>query len=47
MARDFHCRPSDLVGIKDEWMAYWWDEAVWEVGQYELKQKTEDFGAFG
>lgn len=53
ISKDLGCRPSELAGISDAWAAYFWDDIVWRVAQYDLGKKqqnktsTEVFGAFG
>jgi hypothetical protein len=52
IAEALHCRPSALAGIKDEWLAYFWDEAVYMVSLYDLSKKQhapkdDSFGAYG
>ena len=35
----YHCRPSEIVGIPDEWAAYQFDVAAYTVGQQELNEQ--------
>jgi len=35
----YHCRPSAIVGIPDEWAAYQFDVAAYTVGQQELNEQ--------
>ena len=38
LATAYHCRPSEIVGIPDEWAAYQFDVAAYTVGQQELNE---------
>lgn len=35
----YHCRPSAILGIPDEWAAYQFDVAAYTVGQQELNEQ--------
>ena len=39
LAMTYHCRPSEIVGIPDEWAAYQFDVAAYTVGQQELNEQ--------
>lgn len=34
MAKTFRCRPSALMGIKDEYVAFCFDESIFYFGSY-------------
>lgn len=35
----YHCRPSEILGIHDEWAAYQLDVAAYTAGQGELNRQ--------
>lgn len=38
LATAYHCRPSQILGIPDEWAAYQFDVAAYTVGQGALNE---------
>ncbi len=38
LATAYRCRPSEIVGIPDEWLAYQFDVAAYTVGQQALNE---------
>lgn len=39
LATSYHWRPSEILGIDDEWAAYQFDVAVHTVGQREVNRQ--------
>ncbi len=38
LATAYHCRPSEILQIRDEWAAYQFDVAAYTVGQGALNE---------
>jgi len=43
----YHCRPSEMLGIDDEWAAYQFDVAAYTVGQTELNRQQRAANGHG
>ncbi len=42
LATAYHCRPSQILGIPDEWAAYQFDVATYTVGQGALNEAERE-----
>lgn len=42
LATHYHCRPSAILGVEDEWAAYQLDAATFTAGQRRLNEQARE-----